>query len=726
MLPKGLRRQAARFWLLLALVATFIAGGTATAVARTGGGRTSGVHTTSLGTYSPTFVGPAATGCSSGCHLLFGPYRTPSVANLPSAAPTSTQALPDTPRALPSPMRPGPRGVTAAAITPQIPTVSCQPLGPGCDSINSGTGGAVGVKGLNAVDSATHTNNPFKDIEPPDQGLCAGKGYVLEDNNLGEMQIFNTSLQKVSPVISLDQVMGLTSRGWSSGGDISCAYDQSNGGHWFITEIVSATPEVTGGAFAGCFGAVANTCYEGIAVTKGNSPYGPYNVYFVNANYNQAEPGAPFLLNDFAKIGMTRDAFLLFYDEFPLDGGGFGGGFFNGAQEFAFNKTAMERGVPVTRTNGSPSPGFNVAIENMGLLRTPDGTCASDNTYHQGGVTCWYSVIPAEVPDAADWDNSHGGTGFMANTLDFYGQSDNRLAVWEWTGLSALHSPNCLSCARLRFGGQLFSGVDRYYDPPVTPSGVLAPQKIGPIPLGDECGKAGLSVGNPPPASCPENGLATNGDNITQLSQAGGHLWAPVSTEVSQTFSSQPTTPELHMGAVYWVLGTQTFDTSGKPSLTSQSYVSPAHEDLTMPVTAGQGASRVGGNKQGIIAFTLTGNGGINGADHGGYYPSTAYGRLNARSPGLTGSTINIADLGKAPQDGFSEYQGYPGSTRPRWGDYSAAQFLPGSGGRIYFATNYIQYPNCMPPAFTLTIGTCGGTRDGDANWGTSVNYVVP
>jgi hypothetical protein len=52
---------------------------------------------------------------------------------------------------------------------------------------------------------------------------------------------------------------------------------------------------------------------------------------------------------------------------------------------------------------------------------------------------------------------------------------------------------------------------------------------------------------------------------------------------------------------------------------------------------------------------------------------------------------VNIADLGQAPQDGFTEYLGYPGPTQPRWGDYSNAVFM---GGRYYFATNYIQYPN--------------------------------
>jgi hypothetical protein len=141
---------------------------------------------------------------------------------------------------------------------------------------------------------------------------------------------------------------------------------------------------------------------------------------------------------------------------------------------------------------------------------------------------------------------------------------------------------------------------------------------------------------------------------------------------------------------------------------------------------AAEGLGEDGGNGKAIIAFTLSGNGGPTGADGGGYYPSTAYGRLTSTSDGLLESAINIADLGESPQDGFTEYSGYPGPERPRWGDYSNAVFLPWSDGKIYFATNYIQYPNCTGVEFTLTLGTCGGTRDGYANWGTSVNFVVP
>ena len=721
-----------RYWVRLAAV---LAIGCGTALATTGGsiasaaGANNGygpppstITSSSLGTFSPTFVGPAATGCSSGCSLLSGPFPTPSTASLPNGASSATVAGgPEVesadsihgPEALPSPV------VPRHGSDPTPPTVSCKPLGPGCDQISLFPGGATGVKGLDAVDSAQQSTNVLQtDIEPPDQGLCAGNGYVVEDNNLGEILVFDTSLNRVSSVIPLDTIMGLTARGWSSGGDISCLYDQSNGGHWFFTEFVSTTSEASGGAFSGCFGAVASSCYEGIAVTVGSNPFGPYNVYFLNANYNPSEPGYPYLLNDFAKISATQDAFLLFYDEFALLGGGFGGGGFNGAQEFAFDKKALELGLPVTGPSGKPNPFFTVAIENMGTIPTPDGTCASDNVYHEAGLSCWYQVIPAVPADSSQYDNSNGGSGFMLGALDFYGSGDDRIAVFDWTGLDNLNSPFCLACGGIHFSGQLFSGVEFYYG-----EGFLGAQKAGPTPLGDECGAAELSTS----PSCPEGGIATNGDGFTQVSQAQGRLWAAVSTEVDQTYSSEAS-PEVHQGAAYWVISTGGFDGRfGALSVTSQGYVSAEHEDLEFPAMAAEGYSfQDGGNGGAIMDFTLSGNGGPTGADNGGFYPSTAFGRVSSSSAGLLGSVMNIVDLGQSPQDGFSEYLDYPGGTRPRWGDYNNAIYLPWSGGRIYFVTNYIEYPNCTGSAFTLTVGTCGGTRDGLANWGTSVNSVVP
>jgi hypothetical protein len=692
------------------LTITLLIGGNAFAQPDNNSAPTSTITSSSLGEFSPTFVGSAATGCAwHGCALLSGPFPTPSVESVSSkeaavAKPLTESASPSRPHVMPWHGRPRPAGVPLLDPTP--PTVSCEPLGPGCDTISSSSGGAIGVKGLNAVDSGTlSTNVAVGDIEPADQGLCAGNGYVVETNNVGEVLIFNTALKRQSAAIPLDTIMGLTSRGWSSGGDVSCLYDSDDGGHWFFTQFVSSTTEASGGPFAGCFAAVANTCYEGIAVTVGSDPFGPYNVYFLNADYNPSEPGYPYLLNDFAKIASSKDAFLLFYDEFPQMGGGLGGGFFNGAQQFAFSKDAFEEGLAATDKK------FTVAIENMGLLPTPDGTCFSDNTFHLPGVTCWYSVIPAQPPDPSEYYSPRGGSAFMLESLDFYGNGDDRIAVFNWTGLSKLNSANCNGCAGIQFGAQLFSGVKSYYD-----AGFLGAQKSGPIPLGDECGAAGWSVGSPPPASCPEGGIATNGDNFTQVSQAQGQIWGALSTEINQSYSWGQS-PEVHQGTLYFVIDFSNFNSSGVYSLTSQEYVSPQHEDLEFPAMA------AGENGGAIMTFTLSGNGGPTGADSGGFYPSTAYGRLSSTSGGLSGSVINIADLGESPQDGFTEYAGYPGPTSPRWGDYSWAIY---SGGTIYFATNYIQYPNCVGSEFTLTIPTCGGTRDGNANWGTSVNSVVP
>ena len=382
-----MRKSIMRKRLLLFFLSVLVVGVLGVASGASGSTKKLRAHSasaTTIGSSSPTFVGPAATGCKKGCALLTGPFVTTSTTSLvagPTASPNAAvfsgaHAMPAlTPRSLAA----ASSGAVApdAAPTPIIPTVRCEPLGAGCDNISSSAGGATGVKGLNAVDSASLvTNVAVGDIEPPDQGLCAGNGDVVETNNIGEIMVFNTALQRQSGAIPLDTVMGLNSRAWSSGGDPSCEFDSSNGGHWFFTEIVSASSEANSGPFTGCFGAVANTCYEGIAVSQGSSPLGPYNVYYLNANYNPKEPGYPNLLNDFAKIGMTRDAFLLFYDEFPLLGGGLGGGAFNGAQEFAFDKNALENGRRVTLANGGPNPNFNVAIENMGLLPTPDGTCA--------------------------------------------------------------------------------------------------------------------------------------------------------------------------------------------------------------------------------------------------------------------------------------------------------------------------------------------------------------
>jgi hypothetical protein len=111
----------------------------------------------------------------------------------------------------------------------------------------------------------------------------------------------------------------------------------------------------------------------------------------------------------------------------------------------------------------------------------------------------------------------------------------------------------------------------------------------------------------------------------------------------------------------------------------------------------------------GVMSFTLTGD---------GFFPTSAYTTLNAESGA---GDVKIAALGQSPQDSFTEYQGLgTASYRPRWGDYSAAV---ASGDDIYFATEYIEFPNCSDSAYAAD-PTCGGTRSRSANWGTAINRL--
>jgi len=696
----------------------------------------SNTNQSSIATSSTTLASAAATSTGNAGKFLSGPFKVStafgpakasaaaSSSGLPSVSPSYRPSLNGKPLASP-----------AAAQPTAPPTVNCPSAS--CDSIGNGAGGALtNPLGLNVVDMANSygplVGDPTFVIEPPDQGLCANSNYVMEILNIGEVQLYSsTTLNLVSNGYAiLDNLMGLPSHGasgWSSGGDISCLYDSRNGGHWFITEFVSTTPEmplVAGGQpgpFQGCFVGVANTCREGIAVSVTNNPMGAYNVYFLNPNKVNGDPGAGggFLLNDFAKIGSTNDAFLMSYDEFNLNAAtyptcpAFGCFGFNGAQQFAFSKNALEKGLSAKN--------INVAYENMGkaknlypipangVFQPAAGSCFSGAL--AGGV-CWFQVIPAQSPDASQYDNHNGGTGFMMAALDVFGGGDDRIAVFDWTGLSDLNSASCSTCGGIQFGGQIFVTPVTYKD-----FGLgcfvefggqcgLGVQKAGPIPLGNNC-----YLVQPTTNTCPESGIATNGDGVTQASFADGELWTAVATQVVQTFGASS---EMHVGATFWAIGTSSFDSKGTFSLTNDGYVSPAHADISMPAMAG------GDSPGAVLSFTLSGK---------AYYPSSAYGTLTTASSGLVGGVVHITALGKSPQDGFSEYQGFPGAIRPRWGDYGWAIFVPsagpGSTGGVYFATEYIQHPNCGNSAFISSGGTCGGTRTPFANWGSSINFVA-
>jgi hypothetical protein len=698
----------------IVLLSILLVGG---ALASSGAYSTTSAPTSTQSSTSTFPTAPATWSGTSG-KFLSGPQTvTPSFGAPPSASPSASASTSHFSGATPN--------VSAKPLAPKnkqkdVPAVvSC---GTSCESVSSSGGVKTNPYGLNAFEETTTFSalaaTPNYTIEPPDQGICANSQFVVEALNIGEIQVYSAStLQPVSNgYTTFDSLMALAKQGtsgWSSGGDIMCNYDYGNGGHWIFTEFVSASPEkplVAGGQpgpFQGCFVGIKDSCYEGIAVSVTNNPLGKYYVYFYNPNKINNDPGVGYFLNDYVKTATTRDAFMMFYDEFNQNGTtipacpAFGCGGFNGAQQVAFNKNALENGWSASKVTAAYENMGNAKnlypIPANGAFQPAPASCFS-GVY--AGFVCWYQVIPAQSADPSQYDNSNGGTGYMFASLDFLGAGDNRAAVFAWSDLSALNSAGCSSCSSITFGGKLLTTPVVYRDEGVDClvqyGGVcgLGKQKAGPIPLGDNCGPL-IPTST---ASCPEGGIATNGDGATQASYGNGHVWGAIATGLVQKFASST---EVHLGAAFWEIAAS----GGSASLTSGGYVSPAHADVEF---ASMAAMDSGGA---LISFTLSGK---------AFYPSSAYDTIS--SSGTVGSFITITALGKSPTDGFTEYQGYPGTTRPRWGDYGGAIYVPTLG--VVFASEYIEHPNCSSNAFLSSGGSCGGTRALNGNWGSSINIL--
>ncbi len=568
---------------------------------------------------------------------------------------------------------------------PSQDTLGVPSSGTSVGSIVNDPSGVTSARGVNAFDSGSV--NLGLDVEPPDQGLCVGNGYVIDVVNL-VLKVYSTSFKPLSSDVALASLVGFPvdqqfGANVSVGGgylisDPRCLYDTGTG-HWFLSFLYLGGPGVfsAGGPFP-----LKDYAYEFVLASKTSSPLKGWNIYALDVSNdpyhsvkNPLKSNVPVCpcFGDQPLLGADANALIISTNAFPI----FTGGFF-GSQVYLFDKLAMADG----------SHSVNVVHFDIGQkINPPDGSCRASQ-----GLYCFYSVNPATSPTTSSYDKSNGGTAWAMSSLDFTGAGDTRVAVWSFSDTSSLASHHPSVTLKLYLG----QGLEFYVNP-----GFLVPQKRGPIPLGNvvysNTGVGGVGCVK----ACAEGGLASNGDGMFDtVVYAQGALWGAINTLVNEAPPSF--VPNYHMGAAYWVVNAA----AKHVSLASQGYVAATNEELLFP------AIGVGPWGQGVMTFTLTGT---------NYYPSTAYTYIN-RNSALGHSVIYVADLGKSPQDGFTEYQNIQNSFyRPRWGDYSWAVW---SNGKVYFSTEYIQSPNCSNEAFISSGGTCGNTRDPYANWGTSLNSV--
>lgn len=431
-----------------------------------------------------------------------------------------------------------PRTGTNAARVPadHVPT----PDGQAVTSTNAGAGG---FNGLSHRDQRLADGGNAFSLEPPDQALCVGNGFVVESVNLA-VRAFSTAGAALTATQSLNTFFGLSPAIVRSSppvfgtftSDPKCYYDAGLK-RWFLT-VLGIDRNPSSGAFTG-----RTEIY--LAVSKTASPVvdGGWYIYVLDTtddgtNGTPSHTGCP-CLGDQPLIGADANGFYISTNEFPLFANGF-----NGAEIYAMSKAALAAGTRPT------------------VVHLHEPTLAEGYAY---------SVQPATTPPGGSYAAANGGTEYFLSALDFNGTLDDRIAVWALTNTSSLtkRTPS-VSLSNAVIDSQV------YGQPPD------AQQKPGATPLGDSVGGK-LEF------------LAGNDDRMNQAVWAGGRLWGAVNTVVKT-----PNGP-TRIGIAYFAVTPSVTSGQVGGTIAQQGYVAVNQESVMFPSI---GVNPAGGA---VMTFTLVG-----------------------------------------------------------------------------------------------------------------------
>jgi hypothetical protein len=432
-------------------------------------------------------------------------------------------------------------------------------------------------------------------VEPPDQGLCVGNGYVLESTN-DVLRVFDASGNPLSGVVDLNTfynyapaINRTTGQFGPEITDPTCLFDQATQ-RWF--HVVLTLDRV------GTSASLSGGNHLDIAVSTTANPLDPWMIYRlpVQNDGTQGTPnhhceGGP-CLGDYPHIGADANALYLTTNEFAL----FGNGFY-GAQIYAISKRALATGagsVPVALFNtfdpSIPYPGFTV----------------------------W----PAQ---GANFNADNGGTEFLLSSLAVFTDDGtaNQLVLWKLTNTQSIDAPS----PNLKLAAVPVATAPYGVPPPSN-------QKAGSTPLrdcianayGDGC-NALLGV---PPTANAEYALDSNDSRMQQVYYANGKLWGALDTAVQVSGDAV-----TRAGIAYYVID------PNSAKVTTQGTIAVAGNNVNYPTIA------VASSGRGVIGFSVVGN---------DYFPSAGYASLDAK---IGAGLLHIAQPGAGPADGFSGYLPY-------------------------------------------------------------------
>lgn len=539
----------------------------------------------------------------------------------------------------------------------------------------------VSIDGLNLNDQRYANGGNQFTLEPPDQGLCVGNGYVLESVN-DALRAYSTDGSPVTGTIALNQFYGYAPAINRSTGqfgpeitDPSCLYDRSSK-RWF--QLVLTLDHV------GTTSALSGKNHLDLAVSNSPDPLGTWTIYHIPAQNDGTDgtpnhqcPGGP-CLGDYPHIGADKNGIYITTNEFALFAPGF-----TGAQIYALSKEEL----------AEASSSINVVEYNTA---DPSTQTASGLP----GFTVWPAVSAGPSPAYLD------GTEYFLSSLAIFSNTgiDNRLQLWSLTHTEALNHDGAprLTSSIVNTEGYGIPGFAR--QPGTGTDGVGQAPNGGNVhfPLGqclnDPICSTQHILGFPDPVKEVISPLAANDSRMQQVFYADGKLYASVGTGLA--FSAT----QFSEGLAYFVLHTEPSRGTPTATVVNQGYLGDPNLDMTYGTVA------VTRNGKGIISFTATGP---------SNYPSMAYATLDAKNGA---GAVQFAAAGRGAQDGFTGYQIF--GFNPRWGDYGAAAV---DGKSIWFAQEYIN-TDCALSRYLASrpVGTCNGERTILGDWGTRIAKVTP
>jgi hypothetical protein len=580
----------------------------------------------------------------------------------------------------------------------------------------------IGFEGLNFYQQRYARGGNQFSVEPPDQGLCAGGGYVVEAVN-DVLNVFNTSGQSLLPdntstnivagfprnvnhAVDLNSFLGYAPAINRSTGvraqfvtDPSCIYDAATQRFFFIALTLETFPN----------GAFTTVNHLDLAVSETSDPTGAWKIYHTDVtndgtNTGGANPG-PYL-GDYPHIGADAYGVFVTTNAYPWCCNGF-----SGAQIYAFSKAQLAAGAASVTM---------VHLDTSGLVNVP-----SNETPTQSGFTVW----PAQSPGIGSFNLGAGGTEYFlssnatteaTNPVSGIGGShtSNQLVVWTLTNTSSLSG----TAPALTLSNHVLS-ANQYGVPPQQKqpgSGTLATTAT---PLGNcindtttllfngQFGCWRLLFGSEP---AHDEVISTPDSNDTRMQQvmyANGKLWAALDTALNPDGGAQ------RAGIAWFIINPIS------PKLVMQGYLGATGHDFTYP------AIGVTASGRGVMAFTDTGD---------TTNPSAAYAPIDALAGVGPWNDVH-GGAGAAQDDGFTSYQAEVGSPpRTRWGDFGGAAV---DGNSIWIASEYIahacHYTTWGGPFFSggsgdNLLGSCAGTPGGIGtraalgNWSTRISKLTP